>query len=199
MPGEGDSGPHALTLLLRRFGKGDNDAESEAMRVIDLELRRIASRHLRNERKDHTLQTTALVNEAYLRLLGADVKEWSDRNHFLAVASKVMRQILVDYARSRGAQKRGGRKVDLEITAVWTDPIHPHILDVDRALGELSAIAPRQARLVELRFFGGLTLEESASVLEMAPRTADKDWAMARAWLRRRLSPSASEAEVRRG
>jgi RNA polymerase sigma-70 factor (ECF subfamily) len=187
--GTGDSGPHALTLLLRRFGKGDPLAGTEVMRVIEAELRRIASAHLRKERKGHTLQTTALVNEACLRLLGAEGGQWQDRGHFYAVASRIMRQILVDYARSHEAQKRAGRRVDLDTAAVWTEPIQPRILDVDRALGELEELAPRQAKLVELRFFAGLTLEESASVLEMAPRTADKDWALARAWLRLRLTP----------
>lgn len=182
-----------LTLLLRRFARGDQDAGSAVMRVIESELRRIASRYMRKERRDHTLQTTALVNEAHLRLLGSGC-EWSDRNHFFAVASTVMRQILCDHARNRTAAKRAGRRVDLDTTIVFTSPVQPHILDVDRALSELAVLAPRQARLVELRFFGGLTLEESAGVLEMAPRTADKDWALARAWLRRRLSPRSDPA-----
>ncbi len=189
--GTGDSGPHALTLLLRRFGKGDPLAGTEVIRVIEAELRRIALRPSAQgaQGRPHTLQTTALVNEACLRLLGADGGQWQDRGHFYAVASRIMRQILVDYARSHEAQKRAGRRVDLDTTAVWTEPIHPRILDVDRALEELAELAPRQAKLVELRFFAGLTLEESASVLEMAPRTADKDWALARAWLRLRLTP----------
>lgn len=182
-----------LTLLLRRFSQGDQEAGSAVMRVIESELRRIASNYMRRERKDHTLQATALVNEAHLRLLGSDC-EWSDRNHFFAVASTVMRQILCDHARNRMAAKRSGRRVDLDTTIIWTGPIQPEVLDVDRALSELARMAPRQARLVELRFFGGLTLEESASVLEMAPRTADKDWALARAWLRRRLSPKSDPA-----
>lgn len=190
--GASNSDSRQLTLLLRRFGKGDTEAGSAVMAVIAGELRRIASQHKRRERKDHTLQTTALVNEACLRLLGSDASDWNDRNHFFAVASRVMRQILVDYARSRKALKRARQRVDLDTTAVWTNPVQPHILDVDRALGELELVAPRQAKLVELRFFGGLTIEESASVLEMAPRTADKDWALARAWLRRRLTPKSA-------
>ena len=157
------------------------------MRVIEAELHRIAARYMRRERKDHTLQTTALVNEAYLRLVGSKPGEWKDRNHFLAVASRVMRQILTDYARSHNAEKRSGQKVELDTTDVPLGPVQPHILDVDTALAELAVIAPRQAQLVELRFFGGLSLEEAADVLQLAPRTADKDWALARAWLRRRL------------
>jgi len=140
------------------------------------------------------LQTTALVNEAYLRLIGNGANAWNDRNHFFAVASNVMRQILVDHARSRKALKRAGQRVELDTAAVWVGPVHPHVLDIDRALTELSVFAPRQARLVELHFFGGLSLEESASVLDMAPRTADKDWALARAWLRKRLKPQSTLA-----
>lgn len=158
------------------------------MRVIDAELRRIAARCMSRERKGHTLQTTALVNEAYMRLVGAQASEWNDRNHFFAVAARVMRQILIDYARSHKAEKRdGGQKVDLDTADVALGPIQPDVLDVDAALRELAIIAPRQAQLVELRFFGGLSLEEAASVLKTASRTADKDWALARAWLRRRL------------
>jgi RNA polymerase sigma factor (TIGR02999 family) len=143
---------------------------------------------MRKERPDHTLQTTALVNEAYLRLLGSEPIEWNDRSHFLAMASRAMRQILIDYARLRNSEKRGGgRKVDLESANASLDPIDPQVLDVDAALHELAGMAPRQAKLVELRFFGGLSLEEAAKVLGISGRTANKDWALARAWLRRRL------------
>ena len=126
----------------------------------------------------------------------AEAPEWNDRNHFFAVAAKAMRQILVDYARSRNALKRAGKQVEWDTAAVWTGPVQPQILDVDRALSELEELFPRQARLVELRFFGGLTLEESAAVLEMAPRTADKDWALARAWLHKRLAPAGNSAPL---
>jgi RNA polymerase sigma-70 factor, ECF subfamily len=128
-------------------------------------------------------------------LLGGEVNEWNDRNHFFAVASNIMRRILVDYARSRQAQKRAGQKVELDTSAVWVGPVQPHLVDIDLALTELALFAPRQARLVELHFFGGLTLAEAAAVLETAPRTADKDWALARAWLRRRLRPNSSRAQ----
>jgi RNA polymerase sigma factor (TIGR02999 family) len=159
------------------------------MHAIEAELHRIASWHMRKERPDHTLQTTALVNEAYLRLLGSEPIEWNDRSHFLAMASRAMRQILIDYARARGSQKRGGgRKVDLESAGLSLDPVDDTVLDVDAALQELAAIAPRQAQLVELRFFGGLSLERVGEVLGLSERTVDKDWALARAWLRRRLS-----------
>jgi len=178
-----------LTVLLHRFAKGEQAASKELMRVIETELHRIASRHMRKERKNHTLQTTAVVNEAYVRLVGTEAANWKDRNHFFAVASRVMRQFLIDYARSHKAEKRSGQKVGLDTAVVSLNPIQPDVLDVDVALKELAAIAPRQAQLVELRFFGGLSLEEAADVLKMAPRTADKDWSLARAWLRRRLGP----------
>ena len=196
-PGEqGVDDPNSprLTLQLRRLAKGEPEAESAVLQVIEAELRRIAALHMRKERKNHTLQTTALVNEAYLRLMGNEANEWNDRNHFFAVASSVMRRILVDYARARGAQKRGGQKVDLDTVHLALGPVQPQILDVDTALKELAVVAPRQAQLVELRFFGGLSLEEAAAVLIVAPRTADKDWTLARAWLRRRLSPKTRSA-----
>jgi RNA polymerase sigma-70 factor (ECF subfamily) len=179
-----------VTLLLRRMTGGESSAGAELMRVIEGELHKIAAHYMRKERPDHTLQATALVNEAYLRLLGSEHSEpgeWKDRNHFLAAASVVMRQILIDYARSHHAGKRSGQKVELDAATLSLGPVSPHVLDVDAALTELAAMAPRQAQLVELRFFGGLSLEEAAEVLHMAPRTADKDWALARAWLRSRL------------
>jgi len=180
--------PPEVTLQLRRFGDGDEQARAELMRVIEPELRRLAAWQMRGERGPHTLQTTALVNEAYIRLFGSGGADFNGRNHFLAVASRVMRQVLVDYARARHASKRDGEKVSLDSVDVAFTPMQPDLLDVHRALGELAAIAPRQAQLVELRFFGGLSLDEAASVVQIAPRTADKDWVLARAWLRRRLA-----------
>jgi len=179
--------PEEVTMLLRRFAKGERAAASELMRAIETELHKIAARHMRKERRDHTLQTTALVNEAYMRLVGQQATEWDDRSHFFAAASRVMRQVLIDYARSHKAEKRNGQKVELDTADVAMGPVQANILDVDNALKELEDIAPRQAQLVELRFFGGLSLEEAAEALTIAPRTADKDWALARAWLRRRL------------
>jgi RNA polymerase sigma-70 factor (ECF subfamily) len=192
VPGKARSEPRRdaseITSLLRRMNSGEESASAELMRIIESELHKIAARYMRRERHDHTLQTTALVNEAYVRLLGSEPPEWKDRNHFLAVASRVMRQILIDYARSHNAEKRGGQKVELDLAGESHGPAQPHVLDVDSALNELAAIAPRQAQLVEMRFFGGLSIDEAANALNMAPRTADKDWALARAWLRRRLS-----------
>jgi RNA polymerase sigma-70 factor (ECF subfamily) len=180
-----------LTALLRRFAQGDRDAGESAMRIVDHELRKIAARYLRYERKGQTLQTTALVNEAHLRLIGAAGIEWNDRNHYFAVASRVMRNVLVEHARSNKALKRAGVMFALETNDIAEEALSPEVLDVDLALDDLAATAPRQAQLVELRFFGGLSLDECAGVLGMSPRTADKDWALARAWLRRRLMPRA--------
>jgi RNA polymerase sigma factor (TIGR02999 family) len=179
-------------LQLRHLGDADERARAELMRVIEPELRRLAAWRMRGERGANTLQTTALVNEAYIRLFGSEGADFNGRNHFLAVASRVMRQVLVDYARARHASKRDGEKVSLDsvldsVNVAFT-PMQPDLLDVHRALEELAAMAPRQAQLVELRFFGGLSLDEAASVVQIAPRTADKDWVLARAWLRRRLS-----------
>jgi RNA polymerase sigma factor (TIGR02999 family) len=179
--------PGEVTELLRAVANGSPGADTKLMTLIEAELRRIASQHMRKERKDHTLQTTALVNEAYLRLVGPKASEWTDRNHFLAVASQVMRRILIDYARAHKAEKRGGQKIDIDTVDVAHGPVQPHILDVNAALEDLALIAPRQAQLVELRFFGGLSLDEAAAVLHLSERTIDKDWSLARAWLRRRL------------
>lgn len=185
--------PGQVTVLLRRFADGEQTAGCELMRIIEAELHKIASRQMRKEREGHTLQATALVNEAYIRLIGQQGNEWRDRSHFFAAAAHVMRQVLIDYARSHKAQRRDGRRVDLDIADVALGPIHPNIIDVDRALKELAKIAPREAQLVELRFFGGLSLEEAGAVLNIAPRTADKDWAFARSWLRRRLASKVPE------
>jgi RNA polymerase sigma factor (TIGR02999 family) len=180
-----------LTALLRRFANGDRTAGESALRIVDGELRKIAARYMRFESKAQTMQTTALINEAHLRLIGAAGIQWNGRSHYFAVASRVMRNVLVEHARSRRALKRGGIRFDLEAVDIAEEALNPETLDVDVALDELAAIAPRQAQLVELRFFGGLSLEECAGVLGMSPRTADKDWALARAWLRRRLGPPA--------
>ena len=182
------AGQAEVTVQLRRFAEGDEQAGAELMRVIEPELRRLAAWQMRAERGTHTLQTTALVKEAYIRLFGSGGADWNGRNHFLAVASRVMRQVLVDYARAQHASKRAGDKVSLDSVELAFTPAQPDLLDVHQALEELAAIAPRQAQLVELRFFGGLSLEEAAAVLGIAPRTADKDWVLARAWLRRRLA-----------
>lgn len=184
-----------VTELLRRASDGDATAADGLMNVIELELRKLASAHMRRERDGHTLQTTAVVNEAFLRLFGKEAArdgQWNHRQHFLAAASQAMRRILVDHARARQAEKRRGVTVPIEFVDVGGDGASPDVIDVHTALEEFAQIAPRQARLVELRFFGGLTLEEGAEVLGISARLADKDWALARAWLRRRLRPEPS-------
>jgi RNA polymerase sigma factor (TIGR02999 family) len=165
----------------------------ELSRTLERELHKLAARHMRRERRDHTLQTTAIVNEAWLRLFRDGGVHANDRHHFLAIASRVMRQVLVDYARARQSEKRAGATVSIDSAGIVTGLIQPQILDVHAALEAMATIAPRQAQLVELRFFGGLSLEEAAAVLEVSPRTADKHWKLARAWLRCRLGENAAE------
>lgn len=157
------------------------------------ELRAIAARHLGAERPGHTLQPTALVNEAYLRLRGLGGVPWHDRTHFFAIASRIMRRLLVDHARAKMAQKRGSDAPTVVITEGYHDEVQPaldaeELIDLDRALDELNAESPRLARLVELRFFSGLGIDEASSLLGCSTRTAKRDWAFARAWLLNRLS-----------
>jgi RNA polymerase sigma factor (TIGR02999 family) len=163
--------------------------------LVYSELRGIAARHLGAERPGHTLQPTALVNEAYLRLRGLGPVPWHDRTHFFAIASRIMRRLLVDHARAKMAQKRGSDAPKVVVSEGYHDGMEPaldaaELIDLDRALDELAAAAPRLARLVELRFFSGLGIDEAASLLGCSPRTVKRDWAFARAWLLNRLSAS---------
>jgi RNA polymerase sigma factor (TIGR02999 family) len=179
-----------LTVLLQRAAAGEEEAVAAVLPRIEAELRKIASIDMRGERRNHTLQTTAVVNEAYLRLFGKDAQpRWENRTHFFAVAARVIRHLLVDNARARRAGKRDGIIVPLDVAqqAAALGPKASDVLDVHLALEEFEKIAPRQAKLVELRFFVGLSLDEAAEVLSIAPRTADKDWALAKAWLSKRL------------
>jgi RNA polymerase sigma-70 factor (ECF subfamily) len=173
----------------------DEDARAQFARVYD-ELRRLAAAALRNERPDHTLQPTALVHEAYLRLADLPGNAWKDRTHFLALASRAMRRILVDHARTRKALKRGSGQVealdDLDIPFVDPAPTVDVVL-LDTALNRLGSLDPRQARIVELRFFGGLSVEETAAVVGASARTVKRDWQLARAWLRREMSNLSQE------
>jgi RNA polymerase sigma-70 factor, ECF subfamily len=183
-----DTSPEDVTALLRAWGNGDREAGERLMPLIYRELRRQAARYLRRERKDHTLPATALVHEAYLRLVG-EPAPWANRAHFFGVAARVMRQVLVDHARRRGAAKRGAGLTrvafeDVEAAA----PAREREVDVvvlDRALEELAALDSGKARVVELRFFGGLSLEETAETLGVSASTVTREWRMARAWLRR--------------
>jgi RNA polymerase sigma factor (TIGR02999 family) len=179
-----------VTRLLKAWTGGDEAALAQLMEQVYGELHRIAHRYMRNERKADTLQTTALVNEAYLRLTDAAAIEWRDRAQFFALAAQMMRRILVDAARARGARKRGGGAVQvaLDETAVVRGEPDQDLLALDDALTAFSRMAPRQARIVELRYFGGLTEDEIAAALDVSPRTVRRDWELARAWLLRELS-----------
>jgi RNA polymerase sigma-70 factor (ECF subfamily) len=166
---------------------------SEALPAIYEELRRLAGHYLRQERPDHTLQPTALVHEAYLRLSTQDRVQWKDRNHFIGVAAQLMRRILVDHARAHHADKRGGHntRIPLEDAAESLQAPGHHsadVLDLDRAMTELAALDARQAQIVELRYFGGLSVEEAGEALSVSPATIKREWRMARAWLHRALT-----------
>jgi RNA polymerase sigma factor (TIGR02999 family) len=174
--------------LLRLWRSGDDEALHRLLPLVYEELRRVARRHLRRERPDHTLQTTALINEAYLRLMEQGTSEVRDRSHFVALTSHLMRQILVDHARARLAKKRdGGYRITLAEDLAVAEPREADVLAVDAALSRLGALDPQQARVVELRYFGGLSVRETSDVLGVSEATVKRDWATARAWLHREI------------
>jgi RNA polymerase sigma factor (TIGR02999 family) len=179
-----------LTDLLRAWSAGEPDAADRLLAVVYAELRREARRFLRRERADHTLRPTALVHEAYLRLAAQHEAGWENRAQFFAVAAQAMRRVLVDHARRRKAQKRPAARLQVELAedAAVAPPRPADLLALDAALEDLAARDPRRARLVELRFFAGLTVPEAAQVLGVSPRTVDREWQLARAWLHRRLA-----------
>lgn len=179
-----------VTQLLLEWEAGDTGALDRLMPVVSAELHRRASHYLRCKRAGHTLQPTALLNEVYLRFVDQKRVRWQSRAHFFAVAAKVMRRILVDHARRRRAGKRGDDvvKVPLEEANAAGRETDVDLIALDRALAELAEIAPRQARIIELRFFGGLTIREVATLLEISPATVKVDWSMARAWLFNQLA-----------
>jgi RNA polymerase sigma factor (TIGR02999 family) len=189
-----EQGPD-VTLLLRRWSGGDRDALDELIRTVYPEMQRIALRYLQRERTDHTLQSTALVHEAYLRLAGRQETQWSNRAHFFAVASRIIRGILVDYARTRGAQKRGAGAAQIAVdeSIAGEVPREVDLLDLDRALDALQEFDPQQSQIVEMRFFGGLSNEEVAEVLGISVSTVKRDWVMAKTWLRRQTAPGGEE------
>ncbi len=182
--------PEQMTRLLVAWSDGDKSALDKLMPVVHDELRRMAHRFMNRERKGHTLQTTALVNEVYLKLIDQRHVSWQNRAHFFAVAAKLMRRILVDYARSRQYAKREGEqhKVELEEAAQVSKVRGAELIAVDDALLSLEMIDARKAKVVELRFFGGLTIEETAEVLKTSHATIERDWTTARAWLYREIS-----------
>lgn len=185
--------PAAVTELLHRWSDGDAAALEALMPLVYAELRRIARREIASGH-DQTLQPTALVHEAYIRLTRGEHVQWQGRSHFFAVACKAMRQVLVDHARRRDALKRGGGNVTIALDAeiAWSTPAGVDVIALDGALERLAALHPVQSRIVELRFFGGLTLEEVAALLESSEATVKRKWRMARAWLYRELTAGAA-------
>jgi RNA polymerase sigma factor (TIGR02999 family) len=179
-----------VTGLLKAWSTGDQAALERLASVVYEELRRIARRYMKNERRGNTLQTTALVNEVYLRLVDVKNVDWQHRAQFFAVSAQMMRRILVDAARARGSRKRGGGvvKMNVDETAIVSPGPDASIVALDGALEALSQVAPRQARVVELRFFGGLSEEEIAEVLKISERTVRRDWDFAKSWLIRELN-----------
>ncbi|MGC2831919.1 MAG: sigma-70 family RNA polymerase sigma factor [Candidatus Acidiferrum sp.] len=182
-----------ITQLLADWSEGDEAALRRLLPLVYDELHRLANAYMRRERHDHTLQTTALVHEAYLRLVGQQNVHWQTRAHFFAVAARVMRNILVDHARGRGRAKRGDGKPSLQLgdVAVMSDERADELVAVNTALDGLTAIDPRKGRVFELRYFGGMSIDEAAEALKVSPATVTRDWKMARAWLRRELGSQA--------
>lgn len=184
-----------VTELLVRWSGGEREALDELLPLVYEECRHIAARQLARERPDQTLDPTALVHELYLRLVDQRSASWANRAHFFAIAARLMRRIIVDHARGRGALKRGGSAVFVTLDGIAEDTPAPRgaadVLAVDEALQRLAALDPEQVRIVEMRFFAGLTVEETAEVLGRSPRTVKREWRLARAWLYRELRPDA--------
>jgi RNA polymerase sigma-70 factor (ECF subfamily) len=182
-------GSNDVTVLLRAWSDGDEAALERLVPLVEAELRRLARIYMAKERRGHTLQTTALVNEAFVRLTDAKGLRWQDRSHFLGISARLMRRVLVDHARARGYQKRGGgaQRVTLTDALAIAPDVSPQLIDLDRALEGLAAVDARKARVVELRFFGGLSVEETAEVLHVSNDTIKRDWRLAKLWLLRKL------------
>ena len=190
MTGKRDDAHH-VTELLRQWTNGNSAAMDELLPYIYDDLRRRAARYLRRERVNHTLQTTALVHEAYLKLVDQKAIQWKDRSHFFAVAAQAMRRILVDHAKYKNRAKRGGQLPDMQLDAAVENAILESKVDIeslDEALSRLAIIDPDQERLVELRFFAGLSLEEAAAAMNISRATAAREWQVAKSWLHRELS-----------
>jgi RNA polymerase sigma factor (TIGR02999 family) len=178
-----------ISRLLADWSQGNQEAREELIPMVYDELRRLARRHLWHERPDHTFQSAALVNEAYLRLVRQDAPQWQNRSHFFGVAAQLMRHILVDHARNRLAAKRGGgaERLSLEVDVALVQKPQVDLVALDAALDKLAALDADQSRLIELRFFGGLSIEETAAVMGVSPATVKREWTTARAWLQREL------------
>jgi RNA polymerase sigma factor (TIGR02999 family) len=185
-----------ITHLLKAWGQGDEHALSRLVPLVEAELHRLAHRYMSREKPDHTLQTTGLVNEVYLRLVDIAQVSWQDRAHFFAISARMMRRILTDFARSRNYQKRGGAALHVsfdEALAVSKEQ-DAEIVAVDEALVALAAVDVRKSQVVELRFFGGLSVEETAEVLKVSPETVKRDWRFAKAWLYQALRQEKDDA-----
>ncbi|HEV7860414.1 MAG TPA: sigma-70 family RNA polymerase sigma factor [Pyrinomonadaceae bacterium] len=178
-----------ITILLTDWCNGDQTALEKLMPLVERELHHIASRYMRRENPSHTLQTTALVNEAYLRLVDQKNVRWQNRAHFFAIAAQIMRRILLNYARDRHRAKRGGRAIQVSLSEVsmMSEEKSSELIALDEALKRLAAVDERKCRVVELKYFGGLSVEETAEVLQVAPITVMRDWNMAKAWLAREI------------
>ena len=187
--GKGPSA-HEVTILLQAWGGGDKEALDRLAPLVYRELHRIAGRLMAGQRPNHTLQATALVNEAYVRLVDARQVSWQDRAHFFALCARAMRQILIDHARARASEKRGGDQVAIEFDEAFaaTPSSQINLLEINDALNRLAQMNPRMSQVVELRFFGGLNLEETAEALRVSTKTVRRDWDLARAWLYGELS-----------
>ena len=177
--------PEEITQLLINWSKGDKTAFDQLVPIVYPELRRLARIHMGRESPGHTLQTSALINEAYLRLVGQQDIKWQDRAHFFAVAAQIMRHILVDHARRRHYAKRGGGapKLPLDEAKALAEQRAAQLVALDDALSDLAALDPRRSQIIELRFFGGLTLDETAEVMKLSPSTVQREWRAAKAWL----------------
>jgi RNA polymerase sigma factor (TIGR02999 family) len=184
--------PHHITQLRNQWGNGDQAALDHLMPLVYAELRRMARRHMNQQRPGHTLQTTELIHEAYMRLAGDSAKRWDNRAHFFGVAAKAMRCVLVDHARSRRSAKRGGavHPVTLDEGIHTSGERMAGLIALDDALTDLAKLHPRQCQVIELRFFAGLSVEETAAILKVSPDTVMRDWRAAKAWLEREVNPS---------
>jgi RNA polymerase sigma-70 factor (ECF subfamily) len=185
-----------VTELLAAWGRGDEQALEQLMPLVYRELRRLAHGRLGRERSGHSLQTTDLVHEAFLRLVDQQEAGWQNRSHFFAVAAQMMRRILVDYARARQYAKRGGgaEQVELDEAMLVTSERAAEVVALDEALLRLAELDPRKSQVVELRFFGGLSIEETAEILDVSPGTVMRDWTLAKAWLQREISQGGQDA-----
>ncbi len=186
-----------VTQLLKAMHAGDAQAAESLLPLVYAELHRLAKGYMRRERPDHTLQATALINEAYLKLVGEDI-DWNSRAHFIGLAANVMRRVLVDYARAHNAEQRGGglQRVEMQDELAISAQQLDEVEHLDEALKKLEKENPRQARVVELRYFGGLSVEQIGALLQIAPRSVKRDWALARIWLFRQLRPGAKNPEA---